>query len=117
MFRFSSPRTVRVRWPTLVVLVCAFTVTVGGIGCACLLAFAFARPTPHAVARSAVERGDLELLRKCLDEQRFDIHSRYSDWHSNGGQTLLHDAAENGHPEMILLLLQRGADPNVKDNL
>jgi len=36
---------------------------------------------------------------------------------NNSGRTVLHYAAEyNGSPELVKLLLKRGADPKLKDN-
>jgi ankyrin repeat protein len=74
------------------------------------------RPTPQGEALRAVNEGDVELVRTYLDEGRISVTYRYSDYHPNGGQTLLHFAAERGNPEIVSLLLQHGADPNLTDN-
>lgn len=74
--------------------------------------------SPPSVAASVLEEdlresasiGDADRLTKLLNSG-VDINSR----HSLNGWTALHWAAHRGYPTICRLLLQRGADPNVKN--
>lgn len=85
-------------------------------------------------------KGDLEKLKQCLERRvspnlrcllEIAIYgdkvpvlrllldaganpNRTIDW---GGTTLLHEAVQHGNPEMVELLLARGADPNLEDRM
>lgn len=76
-----------------------------------------ARPADSTLARDAVKADDIDTLTTYLDQHSIDVNYRYEPGHSNGGRTLLHEAAEGCNPDIVLLLLQFGADPNTKDNL
>ena len=59
---------------------------------------------------SAARNGDVEQVRQAL-EANIDVNSANSY-----GATALMYACDRGHKEVVELLLEKGADPNVKDN-
>lgn len=61
-------------------------------------------------AKVAIAKGSIIDLRKILAGKTFDINMQTSA--SNG--TLLHSATTLGRQDMVELLLENGADPNVK---
>ncbi len=61
----------------------------------------------------AAGNGDVELLRRMLDDSDASIEDIY-DEHGTG---LLHWAALYGHLEIIELLIERGADVDMKDKV
>ncbi len=58
----------------------------------------------------AVNSADLDYLRKNLPKVRETL-----DKLDSKGRTLLHHASERGNPEVVALLIQSGADPNLPD--
>jgi ankyrin repeat protein len=72
----------------------------------------FRRKEPAVMA---VQEGDIESLRLLLDQGRIDVDHKYWEGRA-GGYTLLHIAANRADPDAVQLLLERGADPNVRDN-
>ncbi len=63
--------------------------------------------TPLMRAASRNRTGTVTAL---LDDPRTDLARR-----DDGGATALHHAAEEGHQDMVSLLVRRGADPGVQD--
>jgi ankyrin repeat protein len=57
----------------------------------------------------AAENGRLEFARMLHE------HGATIDFPNNTGQTALHIASYHGHVAVVLLLLEYGADPNVRD--
>ena len=71
----------------------------------------------------AAERGQVAKVRKLI-EQGADVNARGRaqkvedanfEWWLPAGRTPLYLAAQNGHVEVVQLLLDRGADPNLGD--
>ncbi|KNC81418.1 hypothetical protein SARC_06259 [Sphaeroforma arctica JP610] len=54
-------------------------------------------------------KGDIQEVAKLLDEGR-DVNEIF-----DGGETALHGAAGFGNTQASELLLDRGADPNIRD--
>src|SRR5215475_3898189 len=87
----------------------------GAVGLVCVLVFSlflcwavwqFTRKDPVVVA---VLEGDIESLKRILDQGRVDVDHRYGDWWGEyGGDTLLHMAAERADREAVQLLLEHG---------
>jgi hypothetical protein len=63
-----------------------------------------------SVLRFATERGDVGLVRECLDRGQ-----SAGERSPNGGDTPLHYAAGEGQDEVLRLLVQRGADVNARN--
>lgn len=63
-------------------------------------------------AASSAKLGDCKALKEILQQYPEAIHWTIS---SRQSETLLHLAAENGHPNAVDLLLQHGADPLRQD--
>lgn len=56
----------------------------------------------------AVAEGDVRLLKLAMEDENFSINSqKWSGW------TLLHRAAEIGRTDILQMLLDAGADPNI----
>jgi ankyrin repeat protein len=74
------------------------------------------RPDPNQLTGAAA-RGDLDAVRWGL---RFGVDvnapSRWGWRLENDGQTPLTAAAQHGRVEVVRLLLQNGADPNLRDH-
>jgi ankyrin repeat protein len=77
----------------------------------------------HLIARgayvdicTAAHMGDLSRVRELLDRDP-SLANRVSDWNSYylGGGGALWNAAARGHMEIVELLLERGADPNLPE--
>ena len=66
--------------------------------------------TPHTLAISALTESSVSELEKLLDEQSIDVN--FSDEH---GDTLLHKAAFEGDVDCIRVLVNHGANVNVKN--
>lgn len=64
---------------------------------------------PGAELRKVATQGDLAKVRALLD-QGTDVNAK-----SEYGATALSFASDKGHTEVVKLLLERGADPNVED--
>src|SRR5262245_42124717 len=70
---------------------------------------AFAATSKEEALWEAARQGDVAAVRKLLDEGvPVDAKSRY-------GATALSFASHKGQLEVVKLLLERGADPDVKD--
>lgn len=65
----------------------------------------------NALALLAVESSSVELLRILLETYRFDLNTKVNFEE----QTVLFKAAAKGNKDFILLLLNKGADPTIKD--
>lgn len=65
----------------------------------------------NALALLAVESSSVELLRILLETYRFDLNTKINFEE----QTVLFKAAAKGNKDFILLLLNKGADPTIKD--
>jgi ankyrin repeat protein len=65
---------------------------------------------------TASHRGDIERVRELLDQDP-SLANRNSDYNSYylGSGSALRNAAANGHIEVVKLLLERGADPNLPE--
>jgi ankyrin repeat protein len=107
----SIPRKTLVKWSVIAITIVVLVGTVI-VGASVL---AWLRATLSSPV-NAVQKGDLELLRKHLRAHPADINYRYDSTFVNGGQSLLHYACERGDPAIVEFLLQSGADPNLKDN-
>ncbi len=59
----------------------------------------------------AVWHGNLEVIKFLIDELKIDINAR-----NKYGETPLHYAAKTNNEQLITYLLNRGANPNIKDN-
>ena len=59
----------------------------------------------------AVQADDAEALEKLAGEVR-DINEAFE-----GGRTALIEAAQRGHPKLVRLLLQAGAEPSIRDDV
>jgi len=73
-----------------------------------------AAAAPEAALKSlmeAADRGELARVRALLDEHPTLIDARGGE----NSQTALHHAACNGHRDLVELLLERGADPAIRD--
>lgn len=70
----------------------------------------------HVDIHTASHTGDLERVRKLLDEDP-SLANRVSDYvtYYLGSGTPLRNAAARGHLEIVRLLLERGADPNLRE--
>ena len=62
---------------------------------------------------TAAQQNNIELLKAALGVDG----DKVNDNSGMGGMSALHWAAKNGNPEMTLLLIQAGADPNVKSKV
>ncbi|KAJ8688200.1 hypothetical protein QAD02_023995 [Eretmocerus hayati] len=65
---------------------------------------------PNMLHTAAANEDSPETLKSLLSSKQFDINE--TDF---CGQTPLHVAAFRDHPEHLTLLLEHGADPNIKD--
>ena len=61
---------------------------------------------------AAVRVHNLKLVRAALRDRGLDI-----DAFGAYGWTALHEAASSGHLDIVILLLESGADPDVQDSL
>src|SRR6266849_120693 len=91
-------RKTLMKWRVIVItiVVLAGTIIVG----TSVLVWLCARPSSYVLMK-AVQKGDLELLRKHLRAHPTDINSRYDADFVNGGQSLLHYACERGDPAIV----------------
>ena len=60
--------------------------------------------------QAAVFDGDIDLAINLLENGKFDLNKQ-----DQQGRTLLHYTGSRGQIDMIELLLEKGADPNIKD--
>lgn len=60
--------------------------------------------------QAAVFDGDIDLAINLLENGKFDLNKQ-----DQQGRTLLHYTSCRGQHDMIELLLEKGADPNIKD--
>lgn len=65
---------------------------------------------------AAAEKGDFDIMRVLLDDERLNINALASDWGVMGIVlgTALHGAVMRGQTEVVRYLLEEGADPNVR---
>ncbi|CAI9731786.1 repeat domain-containing 46-like [Octopus vulgaris] len=63
----------------------------------------------HAL-KDAILDGDISKVKELLDLKTYDTNEQ-----TNSGKTALHLAAIRGYSEIIELLLNHGANPNIKD--
>jgi ankyrin repeat protein len=70
----------------------------------------------HVDIWTAAHRGDLNRVRELLDRDP-SLANRVSDYHGYylGSGSPLRNAAATGHIEVVKLLLERGADPNLPE--
>lgn len=61
-------------------------------------------------AHAAAKRGDARMLRYLMQQERFDVNQR-----NDNGLTMLHEAAQSGHEEVIALLVESGAYVYMED--
>ena len=61
--------------------------------------------------KQAVQKGDLVELKSLLAQHPEKLNAKFAPY----GWTLLHGAAQGGHLEMVDYLLQRGLDPNYRE--
>ena len=64
----------------------------------------------------ATANRDLVTLRSCLANPSLDVNFRFGSGFDNGGKTLLHEACDQGYPEVVQLLLDSHANPDIQDN-
>lgn len=82
----------------------------------CAIAFAWAGPAvagdPFDDARYYIGTRNNEAALRLIDSGQFDINMQNGE-----GYTLLHFASGDGSLEMVNALLERGADPHIKNSL
>ena len=71
--------------------------------------FSHVLPIDHEMTKF---KGPIEKLKSLIDEEKYDVNERDQAM----GLTPLMKAASRGYVEAIELLLDRGADPDLKDN-
>lgn len=57
----------------------------------------------------ACDKGKYELAKKLIEEEKYDVNDQ-----DNAGNTALHEAALNGHLDIVKLLVSNGAEVNIK---
>ncbi|GAV53589.1 hypothetical protein ZYGR_0AK00910 [Zygosaccharomyces rouxii] len=57
----------------------------------------------------ACDKGNLETAKRLIEEDGYDVNDQ-----DNAGNTALHEAALNGHLDVVKLLVDHGADVNVQ---
>ncbi|QLG72525.1 hypothetical protein HG535_0D02330 [Zygotorulaspora mrakii] len=57
----------------------------------------------------ACDKGNYDLAKKLIEEENYDVNDQ-----DNAGNTALHEAALNGHLELVKLLKKHGADVNIQ---
>lgn len=57
----------------------------------------------------ACDKGKYDLTKRLIDEEGYDVNDQ-----DNAGNTPLHEAALNGHLEIVKLLVERGANVNMQ---
>lgn len=57
----------------------------------------------------ACDKGNLDTARRLIEEDGYDVNDQ-----DNAGNTALHEAALNGHLDVVKLLVEHGADVNIQ---
>lgn len=57
----------------------------------------------------ACDKGNYDVAKKLLEEDDYDVNDQ-----DNAGNTALHEAALNGHLDLVKLLVKHGADVNIQ---
>jgi hypothetical protein len=68
-------------------------------------------PTPHQALVRAIKRDDIAAVDRWIDRHGINTVLKEPFWHTTRRTALMLEAIDHGSREMVLHVLQRGADP------